>query len=119
MSLRRQAWIILRLLRQHRLFDKQRAIRLQLFDQHFCHWRADAAVEIEAKFNLFTEGFTDLRHGIHRVIDFARVIDNAHLFAAVEFEGIKTDGAQFLDAINHIGRTIAAHPAVGFNAVTH
>lgn len=119
MRLFSQFRIVFRLLGQHRLFDKQRAIRLQLFNQHFGHWRADAAVEIQTKLNLVAEGFTDLRHGIHRPVYRARVVDNAHLFAAVEFEGVKTDVAQLPDTVDHFRRAVTAHPAVGFDFVAH
>ncbi len=114
-----QFWIVFRLLGQHRLFDKQRAIRLQLFNQHFGHRRADAAVEIQAKLNFVAKGFTDLRHGVDRPVYRTRVVDNAHLFAAVELEGVKADVAQLRDAVDHFRRTVAAHPAVGFDFVAH
>ena len=114
-----QFWIVFRLLGQNRLFNKQRAIRLQLFNQHFGHWRADAAVEIQAKLNLVAESLADLRHGVHRPVYRARVVDNAHLFAAVEFEGVKTDVAQLPDTVDHFRRAVTAHPAVGFDFVSH
>ena len=115
----RQFRVVLGLLGQHRLLDKQRTVRLQLFDQQFRHRRADAAVEIETKLNLVAEGFTDLRHGIYRAIHRPRVINNAHLFAAVKFEGVETDAAQLANAVDHFRRTVTAHPAVGFDFVAY
>ena len=76
-------------------------------------------MEIQAKLNLVAEGFTDLRHGIHRPVYRARVVDNAHLFAAVELESVEADVAQLRDAINHFRRTVTADPAVGFDFVAH
>ncbi len=119
MGLFRQFRVVLRLLGQHRLFDKQRTILLQLFDQHFRHRRADAAVEVETKFNLVAEGLSDLRHGIHGAIDRTRVVDNAHLLAAVELKGVKTDAAQLVDAVDHLCRTVATYPAIRFDFVAH
>ncbi len=118
-GLRRQPGIIFCLLGKHRLFNKQRTILFQLFNEYFRHRRANAAVEIEAELNFIAERFANLRDGIHRRIHRARVIDKPQLFAAVEFKGVKTNTAQLLDAINHLCRTVAANPAVGFDFVAH
>ncbi|MNN80388.1 hypothetical protein D3C81_1971160 [compost metagenome] len=93
MGLFSQLWIVLGLFCQHRLFDKQWAIRLQLFDQHFGHRRTDATMEVETELNLFAERFANLRHGIHRRVHAAGIINDAHLFAAVELEGVETNVA--------------------------
>ncbi|MOA08897.1 hypothetical protein D3C78_1286970 [compost metagenome] len=119
MRLRRQARIVLCLFRQHRLFNKQRAVRLQLFDQDFCHRRIDATMEIQTELDTVTKGFADLRHHRHRSIHLARTVDNAHLFATVQLKGIEADFRQLVDTGNHVRRTIAAHPAIRLDFVTH
>ncbi|CNU89867.1 Uncharacterised protein [Salmonella enterica subsp. enterica serovar Bovismorbificans] len=119
MRLRRQARIIFRLFRQHRLFNKQRTIGFQFFNQHLRHRRANATVEIEPKLNFTAKSFADLRHGIDRRIHRTGVINHAHLFTAVQLEGVKTNTAQFFNTVNDVCRTIAAHPAIGLDFVAH
>ena len=76
-------------------------------------------MKIQTELNLVAEGFTDLRHGIYRPVYRARVVDDAHLFAAVELEGVKTDVAQLCNAVDHFRRAVASDPAIGFDFVAH
>ena len=118
-GLRRQPRVVLRLLGQHRLFDKQRPIGFQLFNQQFRHRRADAAMKIEAKFNVVAKCFADLRHRVHRRIHRARTVNHPHFLTAVEFEGIKPHPAQRLNSGNDLSRSVSSHPAVGFDFIAH
>ena len=100
--MRGQARIILRLLSQYRLFNEERAVRLQFADQRLCHGHADTAVEIQAELDISAEHRADFGHLGHARIDGAAAVQQPHFLTAIHLERVVTQRNTLTDLLDDV-----------------
>ena len=75
-------------LRQHRLFDKKRAVRAHRLLQHDRHRRRGSAVKVQRDIDTIPDRFASRLHPRHCLFDEARTFDRTHFRQRAELHRI-------------------------------
>ena len=102
---------------QHRLFDEHQAVGLKLFGEHLSHGLLHAPVEIHADAQVIAHRVTDRGDGGHGGVDLGVGVDDLHLFAAIELDGLEASRHHVLGVGGHIRGAIPADPGIDLDLV--